>query len=113
MEMCVCVLHAAVAQRGKALIVPSVTVPDADGGVTVKPMPALEFPDDATMQQIAQACWDAGEEQIRREPGLWLWAYKHFRYRPRDAQREYPSYANTSGAFEKLRKSELPAVAEA
>ena len=36
-------------------------------------------------------------------PELWLWAYKHWRYRPADAKRPYPFYSNVSKKFEKLR----------
>ena len=66
----------------------------------------LDLPADLTPQQIAQHCWDHFEPELRREPGLWMWPYKHFRYRPRSTQQPYPFYANESGAFEKLRKQE-------
>ena len=45
------------------------------------------------------------EPRLRKDPGLWMWPYKHFRYKPRDADRPYPFYANESGAFEKLRRN--------
>ncbi len=35
-------------------------------------------------------------------PEHYLWSYKHFRYRPKRATREYPFYANPSGKFEKV-----------
>jgi Kdo2-lipid IVA lauroyltransferase/acyltransferase len=111
LDMCVSVLHAVLAQRARALVVPALMWPDADGGATLRSLPAFDCPAGATLQQIAQACWDACEPHIRRDPGLWLWAYKHFRYRPRDAKCDYPAYANESGAFERLRARELAAPA--
>ena len=51
---------------------------------------------------IAQRCWDAFEPIVHARPEEYLWAYKHFRYRPRDATRAYPAYSNESGKFEKL-----------
>jgi hypothetical protein len=45
------------------------------------------------------------EPIVRARPGAWLWPYKHFRYRPADAARAYPFYANESGKFDKLRRS--------
>jgi hypothetical protein len=69
----------------------------------------LEYPADATLREIAQACWDYFEPRLLREPGLWMWPYKHFRYKPRGTTDAYPFYANESGAFEKLRRKELGA----
>lgn len=61
--------------------------------------------DDATKlseQQIAQACWDSFEPYVRKNPAPWLWMYKHWRYRPSDARRPYPFYANIEPRFDKL-----------
>jgi lauroyl/myristoyl acyltransferase len=57
------------------------------------------------VREIAQRCWDEFEPVIRARPDLYLWPYKHFRYRPKSAVRTYPFYAHESGAFEKLRRS--------
>ena len=84
---------------------PVVTEPCRDGTVRVFALPAVEVPADAGVQAIAQRCWEVFEPCVRAQPGLYLWAYKHFRYRPRDAAREYPAYAHESGAFEKLRRA--------
>ena len=107
LELCVSVLHAVLAQRAGALIVPAMCLPDADGGATIHYLPPMKFPADASLQHIAQTCWDFFEPHIRAQPGLWLWPYKHFRYKPRDTASAYPFYANESGAFEKLRRKEL------
>ncbi len=105
MKMCVPLLHTVLAQRANALLVPLETQPQPDGTCRVIAHPAIEVPADATMPEIAQLCWEALEPVIRARPELYLWAYKHFRYRPRDAAREYPAYANESGKFEKLMKA--------
>lgn len=106
-ELCVSVLHAVLAQRGGARMVPGIAWPDADGGCTVEVYPDLSFPENASLQQMVQQCWDFFEPHVRAHPGLWLWPYKHFRYKPKGATEEYPAYANESGAFEKLRRREL------
>lgn len=100
--MCVPLLHAAIAQRTGALLVPVETESQPDGTCRIIAHPPVEWPAGATLAEIAQRCWEAYEPIIRAHPELWLWPYKHFRYRPRDATRPYPSYANESGKFEKL-----------
>lgn len=109
LELCVSVLHAVLAQRADALIVPAMCLPDDDGGATIHFLKPLKFPANASLQQITQMCWDHFEPHIRTRPGLWLWPYKHFRYKPRGATNAYPFYANESVAFEKLRRNELGA----
>ncbi len=71
-----------------------------------------KFAPDASLQQIAQACWDEFEPHVRKNPAPWLWMYKHWRYRPGVAERsEYPFYANFSEDFEvRLHESGFPAV---
>ncbi len=105
MEMCVPLLHAVLAQRAGAVLVPVFTEPRNDGTVRVIARPAIEVMPEMSVGEIAQRCWEVFEPVVRARPDLYLWAYKHFRYRPQDAPREYPAYAHTSGAFEKLRRS--------
>jgi lauroyl/myristoyl acyltransferase len=102
LKMCVPLLHAALAQRAGALLVPVETQPQADGTVRITAHPPLEVPVGAGLAQIAQRCWDAFDPILLARPEEYLWPYKHFRYRPRGAQRVYPSYANESGKFERL-----------
>lgn len=109
LEMCVSFLHALLAQRAGTLLFPVETVPLADGTCRVIAHPAVAWPEGATLQQIAQCCWDAFEPILRARPELWLWPYKHFRYRPRAAPRPYPAYANESAKFEKLLRTQRPA----
>ena len=103
--MCVPLLHAVLAVRAGALLVPAETRPMADGSCRIIAHPPVEFPSDASTAEIAQRCWDAFEPIIRARPELWLWPYKFFRFRPQNAVRSYPGYANESRAFEKLLKS--------
>jgi len=108
-KMCVTFMHAVLAQRGGARMVPVDGIPLPDGRCRIVIHPALPIPPDATVQEIAQACWDFYESRIRERPELYLWAYKHWRYRPRAAAPEdYPFYANVSGAFEKLLEANAP-----
>lgn len=102
LKMCVPLIHAVLAGRTGALLVPVETQPQPDGTCRVIAHPALDVPEGATVNEIAQLCWDAFEPIVHARPQEYLWPYKHFRYRPRDAAREYPAYANESGKFEKL-----------
>ncbi len=111
LKMCVSFLHALLAQRAGTLLFPVETVPQRDGTCRVIAHPAVAWPEGATVQQIAQCCWDAFEPIVRERPELWLWPYKHFRYRPQNAGRAYPAYANESAKFEKLLRA--TAVGEA
>lgn len=104
--MCVPLLHAVLAQRAGAMLVPVETQPLPDGSCRVIAHPPLDPPAGASLHEIAQLCWDAFEPIIRDRPHEYLWPYKHFRYRPKNAARPYPFYANTSGAFEKLLRRE-------
>lgn len=104
LEMSASIIHSVLAERANALIAVGFTVPRPDGSSDAD-VRILDVPEGSTTQEIAQACWDYYEPILRRDPGLWLWPYKHFRYKPRNAERPYPFYSNESGAFEKLRKS--------
>jgi lauroyl/myristoyl acyltransferase len=105
LKMCVPLLHAVLAQRANAMLVPGDSLPSADGSCRIVTHPPLEFSAGASTREMVQGCWDFFEPRVRERPELWLWAYKHFRYRPRDATRRYPAYANESAKFEKLLKS--------
>ena len=100
LKMCVSLLHAVLAQRAGTLLVPLEAVPLPDGTCRVIAHPPVDYPAGATPQEIAQRCWKVYEPIIRAHPEKWLWPYKHFRYRPRDAERPYPAYANDSSDFE-------------
>jgi len=105
LEMSVSFLHALLAQRAGTLLFPVETQPQPDGTCRIIAHPPVEWPAGASVQVIAQRCWDAMEPIIHARPGEWLWPYKHFRYRPKDAARSYPDYSNVSSKFEKLRRA--------
>ena len=104
LKTCVTLAHAWLQQRTGAVILPAHSEPLPGGRYRIVCHPKIELPSDATMTQIAQACWDAFEPVIRRNPGPWLWMYKHWRFRPDDARRAYPFYANRASKYEKLVK---------
>jgi len=42
------------------------------------------------------------EPSIRKYPELWLWSYKHWRFKPAGPEGErYPFYANSTPRFER------------
>ena len=104
MKMCVTILHAVLAQRANALVIPMESEPLPDGSTKVILHTALAIPQDASIQQIVQICWDFFEPIIRAKPHLWMWSYKHWRFKPKGTTRPYPFYSNESGKFEKLLK---------
>ena len=95
-------IHAALAQRAGAILVPMETEPLPDGRCRVRIQPPVEWPEGASIRQIAQLCWERLEPIVRQRPWEYLWSYKHFRHRPKSADRPYPFYANSSSPFEKL-----------
>jgi Kdo2-lipid IVA lauroyltransferase/acyltransferase len=110
-KMCVTFLHAVLAQRGPARLVPVEGVSLRDGTCRVVIHPPLEIARDATHQQIAQRCWDFFEPTIRRQPEFWLWNYKHWRFKPGQADCDYPFYARAREEFDRLLGKEAPANA--
>lgn len=102
MLTCVTFAHAWLHKRAGARIIPTHCQPLPDGRYRLVLHPELAIAGEATAQQIAQACWDRFEPVIRREPAPWLWMYKHWRYRPADAEQQYPQYANESPHFRRL-----------
>ena len=96
-------LPAELALRTGAALVPVECLPRPDGGYIVRYLPELPVTSETTPEQIAQACWDALEPGLHAHPELWLWSYKHWRYRPKeDAGKAYPFYAGEYGPFQEL-----------
>jgi lauroyl/myristoyl acyltransferase len=102
MKTCATFVHAVLAQRSGAPLVPFTSEPQPDGTCRVILRAPLSIPPDATPQQATQACWDFFEKLIRADPGRWMWAYKHWRYKPVAEERSYPFYARESPKFEQL-----------
>ena len=94
-------------------IIPIESVPLPDGRYRTIAHPPLHFPPAASEQEIAQRCWDIFEEQVRRQPEAWLWAYKHWRFVPEgENAADYPCYAGRNADFDALMKSEVAGRSE-
>lgn len=103
LQTCVTLLHAVLVERTGVPVVAGVGIPREDGTYLMRFLEAPEIPEGASSDQIAQACWDVFEPQLREFPEPWLWMYKHWRFRPRGEEGErYPDYANHSKAFDKV-----------
>lgn len=102
MKMCVTYLHAVLAERGPARLVPVESISQPDGTCRVTFHEPLALPPGATHQQVAQHCWDFFAPKIQADPQLWLWMYKHWRFKPQDAVRPYPFYAQVCPEFDAL-----------
>jgi hypothetical protein len=102
MKTSVTFAHAWAHRRAGATVINVHSEPLPDGRYRVVFHPRIEFPPEASFQEIAQACWDQFEPFVRANPAPWLWMYKHWRYRPLAADPAlYPSYANVSPEFER------------
>lgn len=102
LEMCATRLHAVLAHRGNALILPVLTYPRPDGRCLVIAHDPVE-PGTGGERVLAQKTWEVFEKSIIARPDLWLWSYKHFRYRPIRTTREYPFYSLENSEFEQIR----------
>ena len=97
------VLHVALAARTGFPLVPALALPLPDGRWQLRFMDPIPILPDTPWQQAAQQCWDVIEPVLRQYPEHWMWLYKHWRYLPPELDASgYPSYANTSKAFDKL-----------
>ncbi len=94
--------HAWLHERTGVPIIPAHCEPLPDGRYRVIFHPRIENTAGMTHQQIAQACWNSFEPYLRKKPAPWLWMYKHWRYRPANADRPYPFYVRASRGFEKI-----------
>lgn len=95
-------LHAMLQKHSGLPIIPIESVPLPDGRYRTIAHDPIYFSPDATEREIVQKCWDFFEPQIRRQPEAWLWAYKHWRFVPKNAEVVYPSYAINRGRFDAL-----------
>ncbi len=98
----VTVAHAWLQEKTGAPILPMYCEPLGQGRYRVVALPTVEIARGASHQDIAQACWDAFEPVVRRNPAPWLWSYKHWRYKPPQARRAYPFYSQESLEFDQI-----------
>ena len=94
--------HAWLSEQTGVPIIPAHCEPLPDGRYRVVFHPKIDNTAGMTLQQIAQACWNSFEPYVRKNPAPWLWMYKHWRYRPANADRAYPAYANFMRPFEEM-----------
>lgn len=100
-------LPAELALRNGAALVPVLCLPRPDGGYIVRYLPELPVTPGATAEQLAQACWDALEPHLHQHPELWLWSYKHWRYRPEGPAGDcYPFYSSCYGPYQELLRTQ-------
>ena len=112
MKMYATFLHALLHARTGIPMIPVTNIPHPDGTCTVTAHPPLAFPPGATYQEITQGCWDFFEPFIRERPDLWLWNYRHWRYKPQEAAREYPFYAHVAKKFDQAIARPIGAATE-
>lgn len=105
LEICCTRLSAVVALRANALVVPALAYPAADGRFEIRALEPLDPARFASEEDLTQAVWEIVEKAVGEFPHLWLWSYKHFRYRPADARREYPDYSVADPRFEEVAKA--------
>src|SRR6476660_7970415 len=96
--------HAWLNERTGVPIIPAHCEPLPNGRYRLIFHPKLSNTDAMTQQQIAQACWNAFEPYLRKNPAPWLWMYKYWRYLPEHPDRRYPFYANFYRPFEDMVK---------
>lgn len=103
---CVTRLHADLAKRCQRPMVAGICEPIKGGRYSLRILRVFHPPspdaDAAQVDRLVQEVWDVFEQEIRRRPEMWMWMYKHWRYRPDDDPSGYPAYSNRSGAFAKL-----------
>lgn len=102
LEVCATRMHAVLAKRGRALLVPALTYPLGQGRWKVVAQPPIDT-ETLSDRAVAQRTWEVFEKNIIEHPHLWLWAYKHFKFRPQAAKRPYPFYSGTHPEYEAMR----------
>jgi lauroyl/myristoyl acyltransferase len=94
--------HAWLSEQTGAPIIPAHCEPLPGGCYRLIVHPKIDNTAGMTHQQIAQACWNSFEPYVRKNPAPWLWMYKHWRYRPANADRPYPFYAHVMPRFDEM-----------
>ncbi len=111
-KTCVTAIHAVLTKRTGLPVIPGICIPKPDGTYLMRGLPPMTFPENATEQEITQACWDQFEPFIRENPEPWLWMYKHWRYLPKgEDAAKYPNYSRPQGSFDKVIKASLNSTA--
>lgn len=102
LKTCVTTIHAMLTQRQGQIILPAVCIPREDGTYHLKTFGPVRARTPDEIHAATQQCWNVFEQEIRKQPELWMWMYKHWRYLPGDETDSlYPEYANASTPFRK------------
>ena len=102
MAMCVTFMHAVLAQRGGARLVPLEGRSQPDGTCRVIFHEPLEMPEGIDHRELTQRCWDFFAPIIATEPEQWMWFYPHWRFNPSNEGADYPFYSRSDPEFERL-----------
>ncbi len=109
--------HVEIARRCNALMFVTVCEPLDDGRARLRVLDVISATEEQSSAELTQAVWDRFEAAIRQRPELWLWMYRHWRYRPLQERsgtvasgqedphlpiRQYPRYAAEVAAFDEL-----------
>jgi KDO2-lipid IV(A) lauroyltransferase len=112
--------HVEIARRCNTMMFVVVCEPLDDGRARLRVLDVISASEQGEGRQsqavLTQAVWDRFESAIRQRPELWLWMYRHWRYRPlsernpetsgdeesTSIQRQYPKYAAEVAAFDAL-----------
>jgi Kdo2-lipid IVA lauroyltransferase/acyltransferase len=106
-KTCVTKIHIAMARRLGVPVQPAVCRPLEDGRYEMVVFAPVTVGKDESDAAATQRVWDVFEKEIRQHPELWMWMYKHWRYKPADAGSvDYPAYANESWRFERVLKAQ-------
>ena len=70
-------LHAAMARRTGALMVPVECQPAPDGSYRVQVHAPIEPQENESESELVQQAWDALASSILKDPTQWVWSYKH------------------------------------
>ncbi len=106
LKTCMTFLPALLHLRSKAPVVPILAEPLPGGRCKLAAHPPLGFASGNSESEITREILRHFEGVIRKRPELWLWGYKHWRYRESDNPDPYPFYANVSSPFEKKLRRE-------
>jgi KDO2-lipid IV(A) lauroyltransferase len=108
LPVCVPSIHAEMAIRSGSPIVHIWCLPEEDGTYILKFGPPLFYPPGADVQVIVQETLAVFEDAVRQRPELFLWNYKHWRFKPLHTELRFPFYANVSTKFDsKVRQALL------
>ena len=102
LKMHVTFLHALLHQRTGIPIIPVTNIAHPDGTCTITAHPPLAFAADAPASRSCKAAGTFSSRSSGRGPSSGSGSYRHWRNKPRETTREYPSYAYCTPKFERV-----------